>query len=123
MGYEQAGHREAPESAHNRLCHEWRGVEEVVLTSVGVGAGVQSSRTPFPAASGGGGLWEAPSSWLGCIRRCRDALYSDTTTQGQKSTVGDRNKMVSGTVGVPTSAAGCLFLQHPTLCFRKELPH
>lgn len=64
------------------------------LTSVGVGAGVQSSGTPFPPApGGGGGLWKAPSSWLGCIRRCRDALYSDTTTQGKEGRVGGRNRM------------------------------
>lgn len=93
-----------------------------VLTSVGVGTGVQSSRTPFSPASGGGGLWKAPSSWVGCIRRCRDALYSDTTTQGKEWGQGQKQDGMSGVLGVSTSAASCLFLQHPTLCCRKESP-
>lgn len=62
-------------------------------TSVGVGTGVQSDRTPFPPASGDGGLWKVPSSWLDFIRRCRHALYSDTTTQGRKSGMTGRNRM------------------------------
>lgn len=65
------------------------------LTSVGVGAGagVQSGRAPFPPASDGGGLSKALSSCLGFIRRCRDALYSDTTTQSKENRVGGRIRM------------------------------
>ena len=63
------------------------------LTSVGVGAGVQSARAPFPPASDGGGLSKALSSCLGFIRHCRDALYSDTTAQGEENGAGGRNRM------------------------------
>lgn len=59
---------------------------------MGVGAGVQSGRAHFSPASGSGGLSKTLSFCLGFSRRCRHALYSDTTTQSENG-MGGRNRM------------------------------
>lgn len=63
-----------------------------VLTSVGVGAGVQSRTAHFSPASSSAGLSKTLSFCLGFSRCCRRALYSDTTAQG-KNRVGGINRM------------------------------
>lgn len=65
------------------------------LTSVGVGAGVLSSTTALPPASCSAEPSQVHSSCLGLIRRCRQALYSDTTAKGtEKRAGGDMTQRV-----------------------------
>lgn len=85
---------------------------------MGVGAGVQSGRAHFPPASGSGRLSKTPSSCLGFIRRCRHALYSDTTTQG-KNRGRQKQDGMSGALGDPLLQVAGLFHQRPTLHSKK----
>lgn len=84
-----------PQQTGNRPC-QWGDSHfpGEALTSVGVGAGELSSR-PLPLAPCSAELSQAPSSCWGFIRRCRQALYSDTTAKGMENRAGgDRTQRV-----------------------------
>lgn len=54
------------------------------------------------------------------LQRCPVLRHHYPGQRGQRGR--QKQDGMSGTLGVPTSAAGCVLLRHPTYCFRKESP-